>query len=109
MKKLDITEKKRIYNLYNLLTNMSYSELLFWFKNNCSKKASIGRAAINRNLRLKRKSFIHWNSLDFKDAKKAISFLKRHKGQPSGKLVKGCSLSKRTIALMNWAYNPNKN
>ena len=42
------------------------------------------------------------------EAIKAISFLARHKGQPSGKPVSNCGLSKRTIALKNWAFDPNK-
>lgn len=97
-----------IFNKYSSSTNMSYSELFQWSKNPCSKQASIGRTAINRNLKLKSKNKSEWTSKDVREAKKAISFLARHKGQPSGKLVKDCNISKRTIALMNWAYNPNK-
>lgn len=105
---MSFSELDQIFSKYSQSTNMSYNELLEWSKNPCSKKASIGRAAINRNLRLKSKNKNEWTLKDIKDAKKAISFLARHKGQPSGKLITDCNLSKRSIALMNWAYNPNK-
>lgn len=103
------TEKDEIFSKYNQDTNMSYSELVEWANNPCSRKASIGRKAINRNLNLKSKNKEQWANHEYHEAKKAISFLARHKGQPSGKFAsKSCNLSKRSIALMNWAYNPNK-
>lgn len=108
MKKLSQIEKDNIFSKYSQETNMSYSELLEWSKNSCSKKASLDRRAINRNLNLKSKEKSKWTEKDYREAKKAISFLARHKGQPSGKPVSNCNLSKRSIALMNWAFDPNK-
>ena len=103
------SEIDEVYEVYSQLTNMSYSELLTWSKNPCSRKASIGRAAINRNLKLKSKPKTKWNSYDVKEAKKAISFLRRHTGQKEGKAVsKDCPYSKRFIALKNWAFDPSK-
>lgn len=85
---------------------MSYSQLLEWSKNPCSRKASLSRKPIRRNLRLLKKPKDKWNSKDITDAKRTISFIARHKNQPSGNPIKDCGISKRTIALRNWAYNP---
>ena len=41
-----------VFQKYHSVTNMSYSELLAWSKDACSRKASIGRTAIRRNLLL---------------------------------------------------------
>jgi len=94
--------------IYKELTNMTLSELQKWKKNPCSKKASIGRTAINRNLKLLSRMKNKWTKTDIAEAKKAISFIKRHSVAKKGKEVKGCGVSKRTIALKNWAYDPNK-
>lgn len=102
-------DKDFIYAKYHRSINMSYSELLAWSKNPCSKLASLSRGPIKRNLHLLKLNKSQWHNKEIKYAIKTLSFLARHKGQPSGKPVKNCNLSKRTIALMNWAYNPNQN
>jgi len=96
------------YKRYYKKTNMSYNELLKWKNNPCSKKASIGRTAINRNLRLLSKPKNKWTMYDVKEAKKMLAFEARHSKGKAGKEVKGCGVSKRTIARKNWAVDPNK-
>lgn len=97
-----------VYKRYKQNTNMTYSELKKWSKNPCSKKASIGRAAINRNLKLLRKPLSKWDERDAEEALKTISFNSRMRKVPAGERVDGCNLSKRSISLMNWAFDPNK-
>lgn len=87
---------------------MSYSELKKWSKNPCSKKASIGRTAINRNLKLLRKPVSKLDEKDAQESLKTISFNSRMKKVPAGERVDGCNLSKRSISLMNWGFDPNK-
>lgn len=101
MAKLD---KELIYRKYNEATNMGYSKLLRWSKNSCSKEASIGRTAINRNLRLKSKNISSWSIKDLKDALKAISYLARAKKINSSNIL-DCGYTKNEIALKNWAYD----
>lgn len=103
-----MSELDLVYSKYHNSVNMTYGELLDWSKRPCSRKASLSRKPIQRNLRLLRKPKSKWTKQDIKNAKKTISFIARHKNQPSGKPVRGCNISKRTIALKNWAYNPNK-
>ena len=105
-----VTQKEidRVYNKYKDKTNMSYTELLIWSKNPASKLASLNRDPIKRNLRLLKKPKSKWNVSDVRDANKTISFISRMKKVKSGEKVKG-KLSKRNIALLNWAYNPYKN
>jgi hypothetical protein len=94
---LDNTFKK-----YKKSVNMNLGELKEWKKNPCSKKASIGRAAINRNINLLSKNKNQWTEKDIKEAKKTISFNARMSKVKPGKKVKGCNISKRDISLANW-------
>ena len=87
---------------------MTYTELLQWSKNPCNNKASLSKAPIRRNLRLLSKPKSQWSSGDVIDAKKTIAFIARMKKVKAGDKVKGCGLSKRTISLLNWAYDPRK-
>ena len=87
---------------------MSYSELKTWAESECSKKASLDRSPIERNLRLLSKSKSEWTSKDISDANRTISFVSRMKGAEQGEPAsEGCP-SKRDISLKNWAYNPSK-
>ena len=97
------------YTEYKASVNMSYSELKRWSETECSKKASIGRTAINRNLTLLSKKKADWTSANATEARKAIAYIARAKKQPQGKNVsKDCPYSKNYIALKNWAYDRNK-
>lgn len=101
-------ELENIYGKYKKETNMSCSELRKWAKNKCSREASIGRTAINRNLRLLCKRKINWSSKDMNEAKKAVSYLRRAKEIKSDNIVKGCGMTRNSIALKNWAYDDSK-
>ena len=97
------------YTEYKASVNMSYSELKRWSESECSKKASIGRTAINRNLTLLSKKKADWTSANATEARKAIAYIARAKKQPQGKNVsEECPYSKNYIALKNWAYDRNK-
>lgn len=98
---------EKTYKKYKNSVNMTYSELLAWSNNPCSKKASIDRSPINRNLELLSTPKSDWTKKHIKWAKKTISFVARMKKVNAGRPI--CNgLSKRTISLKNWAYNPNK-
>jgi hypothetical protein len=108
MKKID--NKKlidRVYKKYKNSVNMSFVELKIWSRNKLSRKASLDRKPINRNLKLLSKNKSEWNLRDVKEANKTISFIARMKKVKSGKKING-KLSKRDISLLNWAYNPYK-
>ena len=97
-----------VYAKYHNLVNMSYSELKAWSETDCSKKASLDRGPINRNLNLLSKKKAEWGADEVKSANRTISFISRMKNMEQGKpLSKDCP-SKRDISLKNWAYNPNK-
>ena len=97
------------FTKYKSSVNMSYSELKRWGETECSKKASLGRDAINRNLKLLSKKKADWTSNDATEARKAIAYIARAIKQPQGKNVsKDCPYSKNYIALKNWAYDRNK-
>ncbi len=94
---------------YKASVNMSYSELKDWSETKCSKKASLGRDAVNRNLKLLSKKKADWTSNDATEARKAIAYIARARKQKQGKNVsKECPYSKNYIALKNWAYDRNK-
>ncbi len=97
-----------VFTKYKSIVNMSYSELEAWSNTECSKKASLDRSPITRNLRLLSKKKEDWTNADAEDANRTISFVSRMKGAEQGKPAsEGCP-SKRDISLKNWAYNPSK-
>jgi hypothetical protein len=100
-------EIDKVYNQYKNKTNMTFNELLIWSKNPVSKKASLNRSPIKRNLRLLSRPRSKWNALDVTSARKTISFISRMKKVKPGQKVSG-NLSKRDIALLNWGFNPFK-
>ena len=95
-----------VFRKYKANVNMSCSQLLAWKRNPCARKASLGPAPLNRNIRLACKLKSKWTARDVADAKRTIAFNTRMKGVASGKpAVKGCP-SKRNISLKNWAWDP---
>lgn len=100
-----MNEENRVYEEYHNAVNMTYSELLAWSKTPCSRKASLSREPITRNLRLLKKNKSEWTMRDVRDANKTISFIARHRGQKEGRNIsEDCPYSKRFVALANWGY-----
>jgi len=101
-------ELDEVYSKYKATVNMSASELETWSENACSKKASVSRAPIKRNLELLRTKKENWTSKHIRWANRTISFVNRMKGAEQGEpAAEGCP-SKRDISLKNWAYDPSK-
>ena len=102
-------ERDKVYSEYIKSVNMNYSQMKKWAENPLSRKASLTRGPVKRNLRLLSKKKFEWNKKDIRDAKKTISFNARMKKVKKGKPVsKDTKLSKWDISLRNWAYNPNR-
>lgn len=107
--KADLTDViDEVYSKYHKLVNMSYSELKAWSETDCSKKASLNRGPINRNLNLLSKKKADWGASEVKSANRTISFINRMKNMEQGEPVSVKCPSKRDISLKNWAYNPSK-
>jgi len=100
------------YDDYMSAVNMTYSELKAWSETECSQLASLDRAPINRNLELLQTNKADWNDSHYEDAGKTIAFINRMRENDAGDILEDsngnvCG-SKRTISLLNWAYDPNK-
>jgi hypothetical protein len=100
------------YDDYMSAVNMTYSELKAWSETECSQLASLDRSPIERNLELLQTNKADWTNKHFEDAGKTIAFINRMRENTAGDILEDsngnvCG-SKRTISLMNWAYNPNK-
>ncbi len=100
------------YDDYMSAVNMTYSELKAWSETECSTLASLDRSPIERNLELLQTNKADWTEKHFEDAGKTIAFINRMRENTAGDILEDsngnvCG-SKRTISLMNWAYNPNK-
>jgi len=100
------------YDDYMNAVNMTYSELKAWSETECSQLASLDRSPIERNLELLQTNKDQWNEKHFEDAGKTIAFINRMRENTAGDILEDsngnvCG-SKRTISLLNWAYNPNK-
>ena len=92
--------------------NMTYSELKAWSETECSQLASLDRSPIERNLELLQTNKDMWTEKHYEDAGKTIAFINRMRENTAGDIISDsngnvCG-SKRTISLLNWAYNPNK-
>ena len=96
---------KQTYDKYKSMINMTYTELLIWSKNPMSKKASLDRRPINRNLLLLKKPLKDWNMKNVKAANKTISYLSRAKKIKSSNFIPGTKLTFNDIALRNWAFD----
>ena len=100
------------YDDYMNAVNMTYSELKAWSETECSQLASLDRGPINRNLELLQTNKADWNDSHYEDAGKTIAFINRMRENSAGDILEDsngnvCG-SKRTISLLNWAYDPNK-
>jgi len=100
------------YDDYMSAVNMTYSELKAWSETECSQLASLDRGPINRNLELLQTNKADWNDSHYEDAGKTIAFINRMRENDAGDILEDsngnvCG-SKRTISLLNWAYDPNK-
>jgi len=106
------------YDDYMNAVNMTYSELKAWSETECSQLASLetlaslDRSPIERNLELLQTNKADWNDSHYEDAGKTIAFINRMRENSAGDILEDsngniCG-SKRTISLLNWAYNPNK-
>ncbi len=102
-----VTQKEidKVYSKYKKAVNMTFTELRIWSKNPLSRKASLDRSPISRNLSLLRTPKYKWGATQIEKANKTISYLarakkiKRKKGTPKGEL------SPNEIALRNWGYD----
>jgi hypothetical protein len=104
---VDQAELDAVYAKYHQTVNMSASQLKSWAESDDSKKASLDRSPIKRNLRLLSKPKDEWTQADIRDTNRTVSFVSRMKGAEKGKPVDAkTKLSKRDISLRNWAYNP---
>lgn len=100
------------YDDYMNAVNMTYSELKAWSETECSQLASLDRGPINRNLELLQTNKAEWGEKEYNDAGKTIAFINRMRENDAGDILEDsngnvCG-SKRTISLLNWAYDPNK-
>lgn len=94
-------------NRYSKATNMGCSEMKRWRDNPLSRRASVGRLAVNRNVRLQCGELS--SPRDLVDLKKATSYLSRAKSIPRSKTEVGDSgYTKNEIALKNWAFDVKK-
>jgi 2'-5' RNA ligase len=113
----ELSEEKRrerideAFAKFHETVNMSASELERWAETEWSRKASLSREPITRNLRLLRKRKADWTLADASGAMKTVKFVARMRGNERGEPVKIDGRegpSKRDISLKNWAFDPSK-
>jgi len=95
----------KVFRKYKKVVNMTYNELLIWSKNPLSKKASLNRLPIKRNLNLLSKNKSDWTLKDVKEANKTISYLARAKKIKSSNFIPNTKLTYNDVALRNWAFD----
>lgn len=93
------------YEQYHKAVNMTYDQLQKWSENECSKKASLTREPIIRNLRLLQKEKKGWTQEDIRDAQKTIAYLSRARFVKSKKPISDeCKMNRNQAAMANWGY-----
>ena len=93
---------------YRDTVNMTYTELLRWSETDCSRKASVDRNPIERNLYLLSTPKADWSDYEFTEAGKTIAFISRMLKAEQGEIDESCRYSIRDISLKNWAYDTKK-
>lgn len=110
MKRADIDAARREYKR---TVNMTFRELQRWANDWRSGLASMSRAPIWRNLRLLARKADDWTAQDARDALRTMRFIRRMRKVRQGPHVvetrdRKHKLSKRDIALRNWAFDTKK-
>ena len=98
--------RNKIRQQYGNATNMSAGELRRWSKNPCSKKASLSRAPLKRNMRLFERS--NWTQKDFENAMRTISYQKRASGIKRSDKTGPCGYTRNERARKNWGFDVKK-
>lgn len=98
-----------VYAKYHATVNMGAVELERWSQTDASKRASLNRSPIQRNLELLRTAKADWSAKHVAWANRTISFVSRMRRVSSGRPVnQDIGYSKRDISLKNWAFDPKK-
>lgn len=98
-------EIDKVYFKYKRAVNMTFQELRIWSKNPLSRKASLNRSPISRNLSLLSKPKYKWGVSEVEKANKTISYLARAKKIKRKKGISKKELTPNEIALRNWGYD----
>ena len=101
--KLEI--EKRYKDFHNSV-NMTPSQFEDWSNQPCSRRASLDRKPVERLKNLLNTPKEEWGIKEYDEAGKVIAFISRMKGNTAGEPVRGCGMSKKTISLLNWGYDP---
>jgi 2'-5' RNA ligase len=99
------------FKRYHEVVNMGAAELREWAATEWSKKASVSRAPIDRNLTLLETPREDWTLAHASSALRTVNFVSRMRGAEQGEPVKIDGRegpSKRDISLKNWAFDPSK-
>ena len=99
----------RRYKEFQDSVNMTLNQFKDWSRTECSRRASVDRKPIERVMHLLSTPKSEWGLKEFDEAGKVVSFIARMKGNAAGPPVPGCGMSKKTISLLNWGYDPGVN
>jgi SPP1 gp7 family putative phage head morphogenesis protein len=97
----------KAWEQYHATVNMTADDLQRWSETACSRRASLNRAPIERNLALLRKPKSEWGVRDAKQALRTVSFVARMRGAMgdlANVVSEECPFTKAEIALANWAW-----
>jgi hypothetical protein len=106
--KYSVQKRAEIINKYFRNVNMSARELKEWSETDLSKKASLDRRPINRNLKLLSTPIEEWIPRYYVWASKTNSYLARARKIPRSKIEIDDGYTRNEIAMKNWAYDIKK-
>lgn len=102
------SEIEKRYNDFYKNVNMTLDEMEKWSASPCSRLASLNRKPVERVIKLLSTPKNLWGLDEYEEAGKVVAFVQRMKENSAGAPASDeCRMSKRTISLLNWGYNPN--
>ncbi len=102
------SEIEKRYNDFYRNVNMTLGDMEKWSQSPCSRLASLDRKPVERVIKLLSTPKNLWGLDEYTEAGKVVSFIQRMKENSAGAPASDeCRMSKRTISLLNWGYNPN--
>lgn len=104
---VDKEEIDEAYRNWRDVTNMTVNDLERWKEHPASRRASLSRAPIIRQLHLLTTPKKDWTGREVTSARRVYSFVQRMRNGEQGEdISKRFPISKRDVSLLNWGHNP---
>ena len=118
--KVTLKDKKKIFDKWRKLVNMTHTELRRYYHSNEGKKSGLskeeadeqgissGRESAEWILKMKKTNWKNWSNEMWKWANKQISFISRMRGNKGDLYDEKGKKTRKLMSLLIWGHNPKK-